>query len=84
MTVKPLIEHLNELRSRLIVILVFFFVVFFFGFLGSNFIIERVINDLIITENIKLIVPDFILHFLFFFSFIIQNLRVNYEKIDNL
>lgn len=56
MAVKPLIEHLNELRSRLIIILVFFFVVFFFGFLGSNFIIERVINDLIITENIKLIV----------------------------
>lgn len=56
MTVKPLIEHLNELRSRIIIILVFFFVLFFIGFFFSNFIIERVINDLIIAENIKLIV----------------------------
>ena len=56
MTVKPLIEHLDELRLRLIVILVFFFVVFLIGFFASNFIIQRVINDLVIAENIKLIV----------------------------
>jgi len=56
MTVKPLIEHLDELRLRLIVILVFFFVVFIIGFFASNFIIQRVINDLVIAENIKLIV----------------------------
>lgn len=56
MAVKPLIEHLNELRSRLIVVLVFFFLLFFIGFFVSNFIIQQVITDLIIAENIKLIV----------------------------
>lgn len=56
MTVKPLIKHLDELRSRLIIILIFFFIVFIIGFSISNLIIERVINDLVIAENIKLIV----------------------------
>ncbi len=56
MTVKPLIEHLDELRKRIILVLIFFFFIFFIGFFISNIIIERVVNDLIIAENIKLVV----------------------------
>lgn len=49
-----LIEHLNELRKRFILIIFIIAVFFILGLYFSNWVIEIVINDLIIL-NIKLV-----------------------------
>lgn len=51
----PLYEHLNELRRRFVVVIIFLFVFFIIGFSLSNFFIKRIINDLIFIENVKII-----------------------------
>lgn len=51
----PLHEHLNELRKRFITIIIFLFIFFIIGFTLSNFFIKRIINDLILVENVKII-----------------------------
>jgi sec-independent protein translocase protein TatC len=54
--VKPLIEHLDELRSRLIVVLVSIALFFLIGLCLSSLIIETVRADLILYPAVQLIV----------------------------
>ncbi len=54
MAVKPLIKHLEELRKRLIFVVLFLFVFFIIGVLFSDFIIKKIISDLVF-ENIEIV-----------------------------
>jgi len=49
---KPLLEHLDELRKRFIVILVFLFLFFLLGAYFSNLLIEQIINYLIVGNKV--------------------------------
>jgi sec-independent protein translocase protein TatC len=51
---KPLISHLEELRSRFITFLFFFFILFILGVIFSPYIIKKIIYDLAL-ENINLV-----------------------------
>ncbi len=46
---------MNELRRRFILIIIFLFIFFIIGFSLSNFFIKRILNDLILIENVKII-----------------------------
>jgi sec-independent protein translocase protein TatC len=45
----PLIEHLNELRKRILLIIFLIVIFFILGLYFSNIIIEKIVNDLIIA-----------------------------------
>ena len=51
----PLHEHMGELRKRFLAVIIFLFLFFIIGFSLSNFFIKRIINDLIVIENVKII-----------------------------
>lgn len=56
LTVKPLIEHLKELRSRLILVIIVLALFFVVGLFLAPSVIRFVRNDLIISEHVELIV----------------------------
>ncbi|MBW2974102.1 twin-arginine translocase subunit TatC [Candidatus Woesearchaeota archaeon] len=51
----PLHEHLDELRKRFIIVIVFLFIFFIVGFLFSGFFIKKIIHDLVFIENVRII-----------------------------
>lgn len=51
----PLSDHLKELRKRFLVVAVFLFIFFIIGFYFSNFFIKKIISDLILIENVKIV-----------------------------
>ena len=51
----PLIEHLNEFRKRFIVIIIFLFLFFLLGTYFSNFLIKKVIEDLLSGKSVAVI-----------------------------
>lgn len=56
MTVKPLINHLKELRARLILVIIVLAVFFIIGLFLAPSVIRFVRNDLIVSEHVELIV----------------------------
>ncbi|MDP7140857.1 MAG: twin-arginine translocase subunit TatC [Candidatus Woesearchaeota archaeon] len=50
-----LYEHLDELRKRFLIIIIFLLLFFVIGFSLSNYFIKIIINDLILIENVKII-----------------------------
>jgi len=48
-------QHINELRKRFLVIIIFLLIFFIVGFSFADLIIRRIIHDLIVVQNVSII-----------------------------